>query len=251
MSRPRIGGGAADPLVDRRLRRLRELERERHVLLDGHVRVEGVVLEHHGDVAVLGRDLVDHPPADRDLALGDLLEPGHHPQQRGLAAARGADQDDELAVRDVDLDAVQDVRAAEVLVDLADLDRCHLPLRCGAATRRFSPDPPRASQAFGRMMPPPADQFNARAGALPYIDRGAWRGRGCAGACAKDAQHERAKRRCRPCGSAGRSFMSPTCGPHWSCTSAPSACGGASLIRAGSMASWTPAPPCWRSRRTS
>jgi hypothetical protein len=39
--------------------------------------------------------------ADGDLAAGDLLQPGHHAQQRGLAAARGADDDDELAVGDL------------------------------------------------------------------------------------------------------------------------------------------------------
>ena len=77
-------------------------------------------------------------PTDRDLALGDLLEPGDHPQQGGLAAARRTDQHHELAVGDVDLDAVQDVHATEILVDLADLDRSHLPLRRGAgAVVRF------------------------------------------------------------------------------------------------------------------
>ena len=35
---------------------------------DGHVRVQGVVLEHHRDVAVLGRHVGDVAAADRDLA---------------------------------------------------------------------------------------------------------------------------------------------------------------------------------------
>jgi hypothetical protein len=39
------------------------------------VRVERVVLEHHRDVAVLGLDLVHHLAGDRDLALGDRLQP--------------------------------------------------------------------------------------------------------------------------------------------------------------------------------
>jgi hypothetical protein len=82
-------GGAADPLLDDVLGRLRELEGERHVLLHGHVRVERVVLEHHRDVPVLGRHVVHHPPADRDLAAVDLLQPGDHPEQRRLPAARG------------------------------------------------------------------------------------------------------------------------------------------------------------------
>ena len=37
---------------------------------------------------------------DQDAALGRGLEPGQHPQQRGLAAARGAQQGEELALLD-------------------------------------------------------------------------------------------------------------------------------------------------------
>src|ERR671914_36362 len=68
---------------------------ERHVLEDRHVRVERVVLEHHRDVAVLRRHVVDEVAADEDLARGRLLEPGDHAQRRRLAAARGSDQHDE------------------------------------------------------------------------------------------------------------------------------------------------------------
>ena len=82
---------------------------KRHVLEHGHVRVERVVLEHHRDVALLRRDVVDHAAADRDLAVGDLLQPGDHAQQRRLAAARRADQHAELAVVDLDVDAVHDL----------------------------------------------------------------------------------------------------------------------------------------------
>ena len=39
-----------------------------HVVVDAHVRIERVVLEHHGDVAVGRLDLVDDALADRDLA---------------------------------------------------------------------------------------------------------------------------------------------------------------------------------------
>ena len=78
-----------------------QLEREAHVVAHAHVRIERVVLEHHRDVAVLGRLVVHHVVADPQLALGDVLEPGDHAQGGGLAAAGGADEDHELAVLDL------------------------------------------------------------------------------------------------------------------------------------------------------
>jgi len=51
-----------------------------HVVVDAHVRVERVVLEHHRDVAVGRLDLVDDTPANIDLAAGDGLKPCDHAQ---------------------------------------------------------------------------------------------------------------------------------------------------------------------------
>ena len=107
-------GGLADPPLDLVLGRLAQLQAERQVLLDRHVRVQGVVLEHHGDVPVLGRQVVDHPVADRDRAAGDLLQPGDGPQRGRLAAPGGADEHHELAVRDVKAQLVNGLDAARV-----------------------------------------------------------------------------------------------------------------------------------------
>ena len=41
---------------------------EGQIVVDAHVLVERVVLEHHGDVAVARRQMVDHPVADADVA---------------------------------------------------------------------------------------------------------------------------------------------------------------------------------------
>ena len=41
-------------------------------------------------------------PPIADLARRDVLEPGEHAQQRRLSAARRADEDDELAIGDVE-----------------------------------------------------------------------------------------------------------------------------------------------------
>ena len=46
-----------------------------------------------------------------------LLEPGHHAQQRGLAAAGGADEDGEGAVLDGEVDAMDHLERLEALAD--------------------------------------------------------------------------------------------------------------------------------------
>jgi len=103
-----------------------ELEGEGHVFVDAHVRVERVVLEDHGDVAVLGVDVVDDAFADADLARGDLLEARDHAERGGLAAAGGPDEDDELPVVDVEVEAFDGVESAGVaLVDVGEDDLGH------------------------------------------------------------------------------------------------------------------------------
>ena len=88
------------------LRDLPQLERELQVLLDRHMRIQRVVLEDHGDVAVLGIDVVHELAVDVELAPGDVLEAGDHAHRGGLAAARRADDDDELAIGDLKVEVV-------------------------------------------------------------------------------------------------------------------------------------------------
>ena len=83
-----------------------QLQREAHVLGDRLVRVQRVVLEHHRDVAVLGRHAGHVLAADLDGALVDVLESGEHAQRGALARTGRSDQDDELAVVDVEVERV-------------------------------------------------------------------------------------------------------------------------------------------------
>src|SRR5690606_29838366 len=59
---------------------------EGEVLLDGHVRVEGVVLEDHRDVAGPGVEAGDVAVAYVDRAAGRALEASDHAQRRALPA---------------------------------------------------------------------------------------------------------------------------------------------------------------------
>ncbi|EON32400.1 phenol hydroxylase [Gordonia terrae C-6] len=117
-------------LVDLRghliLRHLRECQWEGDVLAHRHVRVERVALEHHGDVAVLRRTLVDPLATDPQFTPGDVLEPGDHVERRRLTAARRTHQDHELAVGDLDVDPVYGGRAVGILLgDVVQNDVCH------------------------------------------------------------------------------------------------------------------------------
>ena len=111
-----VGAGKADVV-----------EREGDVLLDGEVRVEGVVLEDEADPAVLRRDVGDFLLPEINMPPGRLMKSGDHVERRGLAASRGAEETDQLAVRNrkrhaVDRGHVRALVAPEDLGELFDLD---------------------------------------------------------------------------------------------------------------------------------
>src|SRR5262249_6408937 len=95
---------------------------------DGHVRVEGEILKHHGAAAVARLEPVDDATVDGDLAGRDLLQAGDQPQQGRLAAAGRAEHHHELAVGDVEVEAGDDLAAAVALAQPADGDVGRSPL---------------------------------------------------------------------------------------------------------------------------
>ncbi len=105
---------------------LAQLEAEREVVVDRHVRVERVALEDHRDVAVLRRHVVDDPVADEHPPVADVLEPGHAAQCGGLSAARWPDEDQELPVLDLQVEVVDgDDVLAVPLVHVVECDGRH------------------------------------------------------------------------------------------------------------------------------
>ncbi len=126
--------GVAHALVDLILRRLPQTQPEGDVVVDGEVRIERVVLEHHGDVAIARGHVVDDPVADRDRAGRDGLEPGEHTKGRRLAAARRPHEYDELAIGDGEVHVGYGARA--VGVDLADPAEGHTSHACHLLRRR-------------------------------------------------------------------------------------------------------------------
>ena len=64
-------------------------------------------------VAALGRYAAHIAAFDQDRAFVGFVEPGDHAKQRGLAAARGPEQSEELARLDAHADVVHGGEIAE------------------------------------------------------------------------------------------------------------------------------------------
>ena len=87
--------------------------------------IQSIVLEDHGDIAVLRGHVVHELAVDIQLALGDLFKTCDHAQRGGLAAAGRADEDDEFLVRDVQVEFLHgdDALIGDLQVDLLLLGR--------------------------------------------------------------------------------------------------------------------------------
>ena len=93
--------------VDLRFAHAVHLEPEGDVLPYGQVRKECVALEDGVDRSLVRREFVDPLSVEGDLARVGGLQARNAAQQRGLAAARGAEQDEELTRSDVEGDTVK------------------------------------------------------------------------------------------------------------------------------------------------
>jgi hypothetical protein len=86
------------------------------------VRVEGVRLKHHRHVAIAGGHFIHPAPGDLQLTFVDRLQAGDQSQQGGLPTSRGAHHDQELALGDVQIHALDDQVGAEGLLDIGEDD---------------------------------------------------------------------------------------------------------------------------------
>src|SRR4051812_12309377 len=102
-----------------------DLQPELDVLRGRHVREQRVRLEHHAHVALRRRDVRDVLAVDDDPAAVGSIEAGDEPQRRRLAAARRAEQREELALAELHLDPVERLDGAEVAVQVPELEVGH------------------------------------------------------------------------------------------------------------------------------
>ena len=108
---------------------LSHLDPEQDVLAHAEMREQRVRLEHHRD-APLGRsETGDVAAVDHDPAFRRRVESGDHAQRRRLAAARGPEQDHQLARRGGEARPVDRPGAAPMLADAFEAERAHAIVR--------------------------------------------------------------------------------------------------------------------------
>src|SRR5581483_6715920 len=126
---------------------------ERDVLADRHVLEQRVMLEHEADAPSLHRQPRRVFFAELDLTGVDALETCDRAQQRGLARSRRAEQRDQLAGSDVEIDVAQGAERSEALAHVPDMDvhQCLLVAAsssaCRHSTSAFNPSVSSASSA--------------------------------------------------------------------------------------------------------
>src|SRR5260370_6334655 len=98
------------------------LEAKSHVLGDGEMGKQRGVVEHASDIAFVRRQRGDVLGIEHHGAAVDAQQAGHDAQQGGLAAARGPQQGDELALGDAEIDAAQHSGGAEGLLRAGDVE---------------------------------------------------------------------------------------------------------------------------------
>ena len=101
-------------LVDLILRNLAELKTECHVIINGHMRIQSVVLEYHRDVSVLGLNVVHELAVDLEFTGRDIFQTCNHSQSGGLSASGRTYENDEFLISDFHVEILNSLVAVRI-----------------------------------------------------------------------------------------------------------------------------------------
>jgi hypothetical protein len=155
----------ADAAADLGARDALALEPEGDVLLHREVGEERVALEDRVRRPLERRQPGDVDAVDEDAPLGRLLEAGDHPQRRRLAAAARAEQREELAAGDVEVERADRHHVAEALRDGLEAHArsgLHVLTLCAVATEAQVADDMNLAPAIRHLVQPPARDCDVR-----------------------------------------------------------------------------------------
>jgi len=119
--------GLFDSPFDFFLRSFSKFETERHIFVNGHMRIQSVVLEHHRYISVLRRDVVYELIAYKQFAVCDFFKSRDHSKGGRLSAARRANKNYKFLVLDLKAEIRYSRYAAGIFLEYV-LERytCHI-----------------------------------------------------------------------------------------------------------------------------
>jgi hypothetical protein len=98
---------------------------ERNILEHAHMGKEREVLKDHSQSALTRLQIIDDGVADQDFAAGGGLQARDHVERGRLPAAGRSDHDQELAIANVQIHAIDRLEGAKLLDEVFQYDSCH------------------------------------------------------------------------------------------------------------------------------
>ena len=99
-------GNVTNLLVDHVFVNTLQGQAESQVIVNAHLGIQSIALEHHCDLSFTGALVVGIFTVDQELAAADILQACDHTQSGGLAAAGGTNENDEFALFDFQVEIV-------------------------------------------------------------------------------------------------------------------------------------------------
>ena len=91
-----------------------QFKTERHVVVNRHMRIKRVVLEHHRYISVFGVHIIYEFAVDIKFARGDFFQTRYHTQRRRFSAARRSDEHDKFFVIDFQIEIADSFNVAVI-----------------------------------------------------------------------------------------------------------------------------------------
>ena len=106
-------------------RTTRDPQPETDIVGDSHIREERIRLEHHANVAPVGRHIGHIDAVDDDPPRCRLFKPRNHAQRRRFAAPRRSQERNELTLLDCQGEVFNGNGRSKTFVHMNNLKNCH------------------------------------------------------------------------------------------------------------------------------
>src|SRR5580693_3813323 len=119
---------ASDSLSALRLGNARDAKAEAHVLLGGHVGIQGIVLKDHRHAAFGRSNSRNVNAVNKNTTLGYVLDTANEAQQGRFSAAGRPHENDALAILNLQFDGAESYEVGEAFADRFELNASHCSL---------------------------------------------------------------------------------------------------------------------------